>query len=276
MRSSREEIPPHQAPPQQSFIRRDAMDGSPSDLPPPQLLQPQHHQHQLSSETPPIDGAHIFALFYSLIFSIVHAVLTMVFTPVLGNSSNGRNHTPAAVRRESSRRSLLPPRESDGSIMGESDDPELAMVDIKSGGDGSSYHQPILKSQSLTSSSRSGRNGGGSGNGMLSSVDENEVVRFPGQGRIRPPLGRIERLPSISSISSGGSSLSNSSSSTSSSTSSSRSGGRRERSRPISQQLQPTTTSSRNFRRSGPVPRTSSPFSRITSPRMTHSTYFLE
>lgn len=272
MRSSREEIPSHQAPPQQSFIRRDAMDGSPSDLPPPQL-QPQHHQQQPSSETRPIDGAHIFALFYSLIFSVVHAVLTMVFTPVLGNSSNGRNHTPAAVRRESSRRSLLPPRESDDSIMGAIDDPELAMVDIKSGGDGSSYHQPILKSQSLTSSSRSGRNGGGSGNCMLSSVDENKVVRFPGQGRIRPPLGRIERLPSFSSVSSGGSSSSNSSSS---STSSSRSGGRRERSRPISQQLQPTTTSSRNFRRSGPVPRTSSPFSRITSPRMTHSTYFLE
>ncbi len=252
MRSSREESPPRRAP-QQSF-RLHEMDGPHSDRLPPQPAQPQHNQ--LSPDMPPLGGAHIFALFYSLIFSVVHAALTMVFTPVLGNSSNGRQQTPAAVRRrESSPRSFLPPRENDGNIMVECD-PELAMVDNKNGGDGSTYHQPIPKCQSLTSSSRSSRSSSG-GSYILSSVDENKVVRFPGQGRIRPPLGRIERLSSFTSVSSGGSR------------------GRRERSRPTSQQHQ-TTTSPRSFRSSSPVPRTSSPFGRMTSPRMSHSTYFLE
>ena len=266
MRSSCEEFPPRRAPQQSLRLHED---GPHSDRSPSQPAQPQHHQ--LSPEIPPVGGAHIFALFYSLIFSVVHAALTMVFTPVLGNSSNGRQQTPAAVRRrESSSRSLSPPRENDSNTMVESDDPELAMVDNNNGGDGGGgYHQHIPTYQSLTSSSRSSRSSGRSY--ILSSVDENKVVRFPGQGRIRPPLGRIVRLSSLSSISSGGSSPT----STSSSSSSSRSGGRRERSRPTSQQHQ-TTTSPRSFRSSGPVPRTSSPFGRMTSPRMSHSTYFLE
>ncbi|KAL3772031.1 hypothetical protein ACHAWU_008053 [Discostella pseudostelligera] len=281
MRSSSDEYPPRRPSPQQ-LRHHDAtmaLDGPPSDCRrqhqhPPQQLQPQQYaqQHQLSPEMPhPVGGAQIFALFYSLIFSVVHAALTMVFTPVLGNNSKDRRRQQTAPA-VSSPRSLLPPRQSESNIiMRESDDPEMAMVDIISGGDGSSYHQPILKSQSSTSSSRSSR----SGSYVLSSVDENKVVRFPGQGRARPPLGRIDRLSSLSSVSSVGST--SSSSTLSSSSSRNNIGGRRERSRPASAQHLNTTLSSRSsFSRSGPVPRISSPFGRMTSPRMTHSTYFLE
>lgn len=297
MRTSREEYPPRprQSLPQQSshLDTTMAIDG---DLHQQQQYPPQaQHHHQLSPEMPPVvGGAQIFALFYSLIFSVVHAALTMVFTPVLGSSSReGRRRRPtspaASERRvQSSPRSLSPrPRQSDGNnIMRESDDPELAMVEINSGigGDGSAYHKPVPMTQSLTSaSSRSSR----SSSYVLSSVDENKAVRFSGQGRARPPLGRIERLSS--SLSSTGSVGSTSSSSTSSSSSSSlsRTGGRSaERStRPsptlhshhsISTTTSPSSPSRSLYSTSGPVKRTSSPFGRMTSPRMAHSTYFLE
>jgi len=227
--------------------------------------RPQHEQ--LSSSPPQLSPA--FDFFYSLIFSLVHAALTVVLAPVLGKASK--------TSRRRQRRDTERPITDD-------DDPELAMsytrdnvhdnsdgVSVASGGSGSGPYQPILRRESRRLSD-------------LSSAENRKNVRFPEPAqRARPPLGRIGS--SVLSSSVGSSSHSAGSHSTGSSSSSSRerssrssrtASGHRTSSRPSTASSNNTRPS--NFSGSGRPQRVraSSPFGRMASPRMAHSTYFLE
>lgn len=205
---------------------------------------PQHHE--FTPEQPAEGSASAaFDFFYSLVFSFVHAALTVLFSPVLRKDRRRRPaSTKSKARRSSSWRTFM------------ENDPELAIpndaTDTSSNTRGSSsgsYHQPILKTQSSRLSS-----------------DNKKSVRFPAPERSRPPLGRIGVGSSSSSVSS----------SSSNSSSSSRSGARRKersssRTGVTSYSGSSCTTPSRGNGR-----RTSSSFGTMTSPRMSHSSYFLE
>jgi len=216
----------------------------PTDHPPESqqrgISSPQHHQ--LTPDTR-VRGGKLFDLFYSLIFSLVHVALTAILAPVLGNKDQQRNR----------RRTHLPPHNMEES------DPELAIptdeiINMNSGS--SSFHQPILKStQGL-----SRRNF--ADDVAVPMENNNKSVHFPAPERARPPLGRIGLTPSSlsSSCSSGGS--------TASSSSSKRASKRVRRPKVIT----PQTTIISSPVKSGEH-MASSPFQ---SPRMVHSTYFLE
>lgn len=220
------------------------------------ISSPQHHQ--LTPDTR-VRGGKLFDLFYSLIFSLVHVALTAILAPVLGNKDQQRNR----------RRTHLPPHNMEES------DPELAIptdeiINMNSGS--SSFHQPILKStQGL-----SRRNF--ADDVAVPMENNNKSVHFPAPERARPPLGRIGLTPSSlsSSCSGGGSTASSSLSkraskgggSTASSSSSKRASKRERRPKVIT----PQTTIISSPVKSG-VHMASSPFQ---SPRMVHSTYFLE
>ena len=232
----------------------------PTDNPPESqqrgISSPQHHH--LTPDTR-VRGGKLFDLFYSLIFSLVHVALTAILAPVLGNKDQQRNR----------RRTHLPPHNMEES------DPELAIptdeiINMNSGS--SSFHQPILKStQGL-----SRRNF--ADDVAVPMENNNKSVHFPAPERARPPLGRIGLTPSSlsSSCSGGGSTASSSLSkraskgggSTASSSSSKRASKRERRPKVIT----PQTTIISSPVKSG-VHMASSPFQ---SPRMVHSTYFLE
>eukprot|EP00571_Detonula_confervacea_P008559 CAMPEP_0172315078 /NCGR_PEP_ID=MMETSP1058-20130122/24046_1 /TAXON_ID=83371 /ORGANISM="Detonula confervacea, Strain CCMP 353" /LENGTH=250 /DNA_ID=CAMNT_0013029075 /DNA_START=65 /DNA_END=817 /DNA_ORIENTATION=+ len=215
-----------------------------------------HEEHQRSSSTPQHhqltpkqsvnSGAqHAFDFFYSLVFSLVHAALTIFLAPVL--RKDRRRTASSKVRRSPSWRSCYSAESDPELAIPERGDDSTSSRSTTTSSSGGSYHQPILKTQSSRLSS-----------------ENKKSVRFPAPERSRPPLGRIGVGSSSSSVSS---------SSTGSSSSRS-SGGRRERSSSrtgsSNGSMSRTTTPLRSDRR------TSSPFGRMTSPRMSHSAYFLE
>ena len=208
-------------------------------------ISPQHHQ--VTPDDTRVRGGKLFDLFYSLIFSLVHVALTAILAPVLGNKDQQRNrrrtHLPP---NESHVRSLQPHNMEESDL--ESAMPTDEIINMKS------YHQPILKS----SQGLSRRNF--ADDVAVPMENNNKSVHFPAPERARPPLGRIGLTSSsLSSSTCGGS--------TASSSSLKRASKRERRSKVISPQ---TTTSSPI--KSG-VRMASSQFQ---SPRMVHSSYFLE
>lgn len=220
----------------------------------PDLSLPRRPRAPLGPE-PSEEASQIFDFIYHLIYSLVHMGLTVILAPVLSGKREERSRrTTTTEGRERSwdRPPLSPVVE----------DPECGMSVGSDDRSDAPYRHPILKTQQSRRSSdfpASFENGNGN----------KKSVRFPAPERSRPPLGRIGSLKSSAatvgstSTASTSSSLSRSSSSTGSDSSGASS--RRDRS----------WRASHGDGRAG-ARRRSSPLGRLASPRMNHSTYFLE
>jgi len=240
---------PPQRPPRRSRSHADAFDRpeqsfeeNQSRSRPQRQTAPQHH-----ALSPEMGDASTFDFFYQLIFSIVHAALSLVLSPVLGNGKGNK------VR--SSSQSLQP----------KMDDPELAMEEevdyinpsyVRTNSNNGAY-APILRTDARRSA------------GEI----EKKSVRFPEPQRQRPPLGRIGLSSSRS--------LSSTSSAPLPRPSSSRRPHYRSDDRSVtSTESEPSyfrgeRSSRSNFPRHGGR-RARSPLGRLASSRMHHSSYFLE
>ena len=248
------------------------------------LSSQQQQAVQLSPEK--LTEPHIFDFFYSLIFSLVHSALTAVLSPVLSST------TKTVAKRTSGRRRGGEQPQSSRSLhhhQQQVEQPQRIIEDPEIGTSIPQYPPPVVDDSDCmsvashtshsSSCSRYRRNSskpilrtqgsGGSSSSRRNSEMDKKSVHFPIPERARPPLGRINARSS-SSVGSGSSDDSSPSSlprlaergTESTTTTTTR--------RPSSRQVQvaPIVASSRPRR-------TLSPF-RMNTPRMAHSSYFLE